>query len=222
MVVVSVRFRTIVARFEQPKVEQQHNRKPHLSKQETTFKRKHHPKLTNKKPLLFLQCADIRHLDLIHETAETQTELGGDLLHGTSQLVPQQTQLLLIVVHRPAQVHEIIQIDRIVFGLSVRHVDAVRLLRPQFQIHPLRRDLHDLSGTHSSAASAAAPAAARTARTGGVFAVVPATFDAAHPVTASFAALRMRLRELVVGHYAHQVVRIVDELLRALLLRGDR
>lgn len=78
--------------------------------------------------LLFRHGAHVRHDNFVDEAAESQTEIRRDVLHRFGQEVAEQRQLVLVVLHGLAEVHEVVQVDRVVFRLRVVHPNAERLV----------------------------------------------------------------------------------------------
>ena len=59
-------------------------------------------------------------------------------LHSCSQQVSEGGQLLLVVLHGLGEVHEVVQIDRIVLSLLVEEVQVVRLVwKLKNQLRPI-------------------------------------------------------------------------------------
>ena len=71
---------------------------------------------------------DVGHDDLVDEGAEAEPEVGGDVLHGLGQEVPQRRQLLLVVLHGLGQVHQVVQVHGVVLGLHVVEGQVVGLV----------------------------------------------------------------------------------------------
>lgn len=66
---------------------------------------------------LNLQWLDV----LIDERAESEPEEARHVAHGLRQLIAQPLQLTFVVAHGTRQIHEEVEIDRIVFGLLELH-----------------------------------------------------------------------------------------------------
>ena len=67
------------------------------------------------------------HCILVDERTESEFEVARDVPHGAGQLFAQRFQLHHIIFHRIGQIHEKVQIDRIVFGLLELHREIVHL-----------------------------------------------------------------------------------------------
>ena len=74
---------------------------------------------------------DVGHDDLVDEGAEAEPEVGGDVLHGCGEEVAEGRELLLVVLHRLGQVHEVVQVHGVILGLGVEEVHVVRLVWKQ-------------------------------------------------------------------------------------------
>jgi hypothetical protein len=48
----------------------------------------------------------------------TVPKIGGDVLHGLGEQVPQGGELLLVVLHGLGQVHQVVQVHGVVLSLS--------------------------------------------------------------------------------------------------------
>ena len=68
-------------------------------------------------------------------------KVGGDVLHGLRQQIPQGGQLLLVVLHGLGEVHQVVQVQRVVFRLGVVEVHVVGLVHTHRQPHMLRPHL---------------------------------------------------------------------------------
>ena len=71
---------------------------------------------------------DVGHDDLVDEGAESEPEVGGDVLHGGGEEVSERRELLLVVLHRLGEVHEVVEVNRVVLGLLVEKVQVVSLV----------------------------------------------------------------------------------------------
>lgn len=98
----------------------------------------------NRNNILFGHGADVRHHHLVDERAEAEPKVAGEGTHLFGQLVAQLRQLLLVVLHRLGQVHQVVQIHGIVTGLLEGGVEVVRILWPHPQRNPLRSHLNRL------------------------------------------------------------------------------
>ena len=65
---------------------------------------------------------DVGHHHLVHKRAKAKPELLGDLLHLIGQGGPQGRQRVFVVLHALRQVHEVVQVNGVVFGLPVGHL----------------------------------------------------------------------------------------------------
>lgn len=94
----------------------------------------------------------VGHEDLVDERSEPKPEVGGDLLHLLGQLSSQRGQFFLVVLHGLGQVHQVVQIDGVVFGLRVLDVQSVDFVQSQLQLHPLWPNLNNVvaAGTHAA------------------------------------------------------------------------
>lgn len=70
----------------------------------------------SKQPLLVVVIATKRQYGLIDEPTEAELEIGRQTLHRADELPAEKYQLVLVVLHRFGQIHQIIQIDRVVHG----------------------------------------------------------------------------------------------------------
>ena len=71
---------------------------------------------------------DVGHDDLVDEGAEAEPEVGGDVLHGCGEEVAEGGELLLVILHGLGQVHEVVEVHRVILGLGVEEVHVVRLV----------------------------------------------------------------------------------------------
>lgn len=71
---------------------------------------------------------DVRHQHLVDERSEAQPKVGRDVLHCLGKRVAQHGQRLLVVLHGLGEVHQVVQIDWVVLGLRVGHVQLVLLV----------------------------------------------------------------------------------------------
>ena len=71
---------------------------------------------------------DVGHDDLVDEGSEAEPEVGGDVLHGGGEEVSEGGELLLVVLHRLGEVHEVVEVHRVVLRLLVEKVQVVRLV----------------------------------------------------------------------------------------------
>ena len=88
--------------------------------------------------------ADVRHDHLVDEAAEAEPEVGGQLPHLHRQQVPQLGQLVLVVLHRLAEVHQVVEVDGVVGRQRETQPQVQRLVDSQRQPDPLRSDLDGL------------------------------------------------------------------------------
>ena len=68
--------------------------------------------------LLGRHCAHVWHDNLVDERTESQPEIGRQTLHALHQELPQFGQLVLVVLHRLGKIHQVIQIDWVIFSLG--------------------------------------------------------------------------------------------------------
>ena len=71
---------------------------------------------------------DVGHDDLVDEGAESEPEVGGDVLHGGGEEVSERRELLLVVLHRLGEVHQVVEVHGVVLGLLVEKVQVVSLV----------------------------------------------------------------------------------------------
>ena len=71
---------------------------------------------------------DVGHDDLVDEGAEAESEVRGDVLHRSGEQISEGGKLLLVVLHGLGQIHEVVEVNRIVLGLSVEEVHVVCLV----------------------------------------------------------------------------------------------
>lgn len=72
--------------------------------------------------------AGVRHDYLVDEGTETEAEVGREHAHLVGETLPHPRQGRLVVFHGLRQVHEVVQVDGVVFGLRVEHVKVVGLV----------------------------------------------------------------------------------------------
>ena len=69
---------------------------------------------------------DERQRLLLDKRAEAETKVLGDVAHAGGKQLTELAQLVLVDVHRVGEVHEKVEIDRIVFGELIGDVEAER------------------------------------------------------------------------------------------------
>ena len=65
----------------------------------------------------------------------------GDILYGGGDVLAEPDDVLPVVRHAVAEVHEVVEIHRVVLGLTHGEPHSLTLAKPQSQLHVLRRDL---------------------------------------------------------------------------------
>ena len=62
---------------------------------------------------------------LVHESAESHAQVAGGLVDGFGEVVAQHPQAAQVVVHGVGEVHQVVQIYRVVLHLSHLHREAL-------------------------------------------------------------------------------------------------